>query len=106
MEKNNFWVNDKIGSDAEVDFVIQHEGLLIPIEVKSGKIGRLKSLLQFMDYSKMPIAVRLYRGPFLLHKAVTPHGHEFVLINLPYFLAAYVKEYVGQYLNGELELTV
>lgn len=100
LEKNHYWVSENVGSDAEVDFVIQYENLLIPIEVKSGKVGKLKSLLQFMEYSKQPIAVRLYRGAINVHKVLTPEGHEFTLINLPYFLAAYIKVYVDKVLNN------
>ena len=32
-----FWARDKKNSQAEVDFVIQHKGYIIPIEVKAGK---------------------------------------------------------------------
>jgi predicted AAA+ superfamily ATPase len=33
IEQINYWTNDK--STAEVDFIIQHQGEVIPIEVKS-----------------------------------------------------------------------
>ena len=104
LSKLTFWVNDKKGSEAEVDFVMQYKGLLIPIEVKSGKIGKLKSLLQFMDFSKQSIAVRLYKGNLLVHKAQTPNGHQFTLINLPYFLAAYIEIYVDKVLTRKIKL--
>jgi uncharacterized protein len=95
--QNQFWVNPKIGSDAEIDFALQINGALIPIEVKSGKIGKLKSLLQFMDGVTHKMAVRIYRGPFLVHTATTPNGKAFVLINLPYFLAGNIAHYVLKY---------
>jgi predicted AAA+ superfamily ATPase len=40
----NYWARDKANSSAEVDFVIQDNGQIIPIEVKSGAKGTLKSL--------------------------------------------------------------
>jgi uncharacterized protein len=98
LEQHSFWINDTIGSDAEVDFGMRHGKHIIPIEVKSGKIGKLKSLLQFMDRCSHTTAVRLYRGPVLIHKAVTPNGKEFTLINLPYFLGAYIHHYVAKVL--------
>jgi uncharacterized protein len=94
---NQFWVNPKIGSDAELDFALQIKGELIPIEVKSGKVGKLKSLLQFMDGVAHKMAVRIYRGPLLVHQATTPNGKAFTLINLPYFLAGEVEFYVLKY---------
>lgn len=39
-----YWSRDERGSSAETDFLIEKEGEIIPIEVKSGKSGRLKSL--------------------------------------------------------------
>ncbi|MFM2385387.1 MAG: hypothetical protein RL660_144 [Bacteroidota bacterium] len=97
LQQHNFWINSTVGSDAEVDFILQIQGLVIPVEVKSGKIGKLKSLLQFMDLAPHRTAVRLYRGPILVHEAITPKGKAITLINLPYFLAAYIPLYVQKY---------
>ena len=49
FQKPTFWVKEKRQSSAEVDYVYQFNGLLFPIEVKSGKTGRLRSLMQFVD---------------------------------------------------------
>ena len=46
--KRYFWVNGT-GSETEVDFVIQFDGKVIPIEVKTGYNSRLRSLHQFME---------------------------------------------------------
>lgn len=42
-----FWARDGIGI-AEVDYVIISHGKIYPLEVKSGAIGKLKSLQQFL----------------------------------------------------------
>ena len=42
-----FWVRDKKGSVAEVDFVWQHNAKLLPIKVKSGTNAHLRSLHSF-----------------------------------------------------------
>ncbi|MGD9152717.1 MAG: ATP-binding protein [Gammaproteobacteria bacterium] len=58
-----FWDRDKKGSQAEVDYVISLNSNIIPIEVKSGKIGRLKSLKQFMQEKSVPIGVQISPQP-------------------------------------------
>lgn len=40
----HYWARTKANSSAEVDFVIEKEGKIIPVEVKSGKSGKLRSL--------------------------------------------------------------
>jgi penicillin-binding protein-related factor A (putative recombinase) len=81
-----FWVRTKKDSNAEVDYVIQYKGKLIPVEVKSGAIGKLRSLHQFIDQSPIDIAVRVYQGEYLVQKAKTIAGKEFTLLNLPFYL--------------------
>ena len=44
-KKRCFWVRGKSQSQAEVDFLVQHQGYVVPIEVKS---GRLRSLLHII----------------------------------------------------------
>lgn len=43
-----FWTRDKRGSQAEVDYVINLNSHIVPIEVKAGAKGKLKSLKQFL----------------------------------------------------------
>ena len=47
-----YWQREKPGAEAEVDYLIQHEDQIIPIEVKAGRSGTLKSLHQFMKEKK------------------------------------------------------
>ena len=42
-----FWETEKNGS-AEVDYVTNYDGKVVPIEVKARKTGSLASLKQFM----------------------------------------------------------
>jgi predicted AAA+ superfamily ATPase len=39
-----YWLREKRGSSAETDYLIEKDGKIVPIEVKSGKSGKLKSL--------------------------------------------------------------
>ena len=90
----HFWVRDKKQSDAEVDFLYQFDGQMIPVEVKSGRSGKLRSLLQFLDMSNISVAVRFYAGDFQVEEHKTLTGKPFKLINIPYFLAGKLKEYL------------
>ena len=44
-----YWSRDARGSNAEVDFLLEKGSEIIPIEVKSGKSGRLRSLCMLLD---------------------------------------------------------
>ena len=94
----HFWVRDKKQSGAEVDFLYNYDGQMIPVEVKSGKSGKLRSLLQFLDMSGIPVAVRLYAGPFQVEAHKTFAGKPFTLINIPYFLTGKLEAYLQEYL--------
>lgn len=94
----HFWARDKPQSNAEVDFVLPVEGRLIPVEVKSGASGRLRSLHAFVDAASHSDAVRLYGGGFRIEKAKTVSGKEFTLLNIPLFHAARTAEYVERLL--------
>ena len=90
----NFWVREKKASDAEVDFILPFEGKLVPVEVKSGKEGKLRSLHQYMEEAPHTLAVRLYAGGLSISSAKTPSGKIYRLLNLPYFLASQVEGYL------------
>jgi predicted AAA+ superfamily ATPase len=91
----NFWVREKTTSMAEVDYVYPFESQLIPIEVKSGKEGTLKSLHLFMDQTSHDMAIRFYAGPFYLTEDTTPAGKSYLLLSLPYFLASQTTQYIA-----------
>lgn len=90
----SFWVREKSQSQAEVDFIIQYMEKIIPIEVKAGPTGRLRSLHQFLDRCPHDIAIRLYTGSLELQQTKTLGGKNFTLLNLPCFLAAMIPQYL------------
>lgn len=67
---------------------------MIPVEVKSGTSGKLRSLLQFLEMSDISVAVRFYAGHFQVEEHKTLDGKPFKLINIPYFLAGKLNEYL------------
>ncbi|MGC4128624.1 MAG: AAA family ATPase [Bergeyella sp.] len=98
-KKTNFWVRDKTQSSAEVDLVIAHGKFLIPVEIKSGKTGSLKSLHQFVNQAPHQFAVRMYGGKFNIEETVTPEGKPYLLMNLPYYLGTYLKQYINYFIT-------
>lgn len=59
-----YWHRDKNGERAEVDFVIQHGNAPLPIEVKSGKKGSMRSLRILMEEKRLNLAVRVSEENF------------------------------------------
>lgn len=54
-----YWQREKRSSNAEIDYLIQHKNKVIPIEVKSGKGTKLKSLQIFLQSHKnSPYGIR------------------------------------------------
>jgi len=93
-----FWVREKEGTTSELDFLFLVEGNAIPVEVKSGKTGKLRSLHQYMDRSAAKLAFRLYAGKFREDQIHTLKDNPFTLISLPYYLAGKLKKYADHWL--------
>lgn len=93
LAKNCFWVKEKKQSSAEVDYVLQIKNYLIPVEVKLGKTGRLRSLMEFIDLAPHNYAIRIYSGKLRFEKAISLRGKEFYLLNLPFYLTGKIYEY-------------
>ncbi len=90
-----FWVREKAQSNAEIDYVIPHGRQLIPIEVKAGKSGTLRSLHSFIDQSdENRFAIRLYSGKIAREKARSREGKDFDLLHLPYYLSGQLRRYI------------
>lgn len=96
LSKPLFWVSEKKDSSSELDYLAAIGQETIPIEVKSGPTGHLKSLHNFMDLHKGTVAVRLYSGEYRTDIAKTPKGKEYTLISLPYYLAAKIGDYLTE----------
>lgn len=94
LQKPLFWVNEKKDSVAELDFLGLINGEIVPIEVKSGATGRLRSLHSFMDLYKGEVAVRLYAGEISRNSVETLKGKHYTLVNLPYYLTGKIGEYL------------
>jgi hypothetical protein len=93
--RRSFWVRNKAGASAEVDFVWNHEARLIPIEVKSGHNAHLRSLHSFVDQSEnCTLAVRVWNEPLSQNKVKTVSGREFTLLNIPFYMVGLLPSLV------------
>ena len=75
---------------AEIDYVIQHRNGVIPIEVKTGSTGSLKSLHLFMGLKRFPVAVRV-NSDFPSKNDINVKDHQgnsikYTLLSLPFYL--------------------
>ncbi len=95
-----FWIRDKMQSSAEVDIVINYQDKVIPVEIKSGSTGTLRSLHQFIDRCNHHYAIRMYAGEFNVIKSRTPGGKPYTLMNLPYFLGTRLPEYIEYFVEN------
>jgi hypothetical protein len=96
-----FWIRNKNQSTAEIDFVIHYQDMIVPVIVKSGEPGRLRSLHQYIDEAPHPYAVRLSAEKLSIRQAQTIKGKKYYLLNLPYFLASKITIH----LQGFIRLT-
>ncbi len=81
-----YWLREGKKGNAEIDFVIQKGMEIIPLEVKSGKSGKMKSLVHFLHYKKLNKAIKLSLKSDgkknVEHKLETEDGNKNVKFNL------------------------
>ena len=54
-----YWVREERNSNAEIDFIFQHDNSIFPIEVKAGKTGALKSMHVYLFEKKLKTGIRI-----------------------------------------------
>jgi len=100
LDKLLFWTREEKHSQAEIDFIRIFEDLIIPIEVKSGATGRLRSLHQFIEMANHNFAIRVYSGTLKAEKASTLKGKDFYLLSLPFYLVHQIDDYIRIFTNN------
>ena len=65
-----FWSREKPQSNAEIDYVIQRNGKIIPIEVKSGSTGKMQSMYVFLNEKKLKYGIRVSLENFALYDKI------------------------------------
>jgi predicted AAA+ superfamily ATPase len=96
-----YWLSTEKHASAELDFVIQHGSKVVPVEVKAGSTGTLKSLHRFMHLKKLSLALRISSAmPMVSTVRVndtqgTPISYE--LRSLPFYLISQVHRLLGPF---------
>ena len=90
-----YWIREKKTSNAEVDYLFSMGSRIVPVEVKSGKSGTLKSLQVFLREKKCDMGLRFNTEPPSVTHATTslpdgPNKH-FRLLSLPLYLVGQTK---------------
>jgi predicted AAA+ superfamily ATPase len=90
-----YWLREEKGSSAEVDYIIQAGPQVVPVEVKAGSTGTLRSLHLFMGLKKLPDAVRVnsdYPSKMEVQaKDAFDNNVQYNLISIPFYLVGQVK---------------
>jgi predicted AAA+ superfamily ATPase len=88
------------GRLGEIDYVIQYGNRIVPVEVKSGAIGKMKSLHQFMAEKKLNLAIRcnIKRPAVETIDVKTTLGHraQYRLLSIPLYLTERIPDLMGQ----------
>jgi predicted AAA+ superfamily ATPase len=71
-----YWGRQAKSSTAEVDYLIEKDARVIPVEIKSGPTGRMKSMHMFIDKYHCEKAIRISQAPF---------KKELPIISLPFY---------------------
>jgi len=82
-----FWVREAKSSSSEVDYVMNIDSRIVPIEVKAGATGRLRSLHRFLDEKGIDFGVRVSQAPLSLEKNI---------LSVPFYLIEELPRLVRQ----------
>jgi predicted AAA+ superfamily ATPase len=93
-----YWQREEQGTSAEIDYVLEHNGEIIPIEVKSGSTGSLKSLHYYMHHKQRKVAVRINDDlPSITEvnvKLPTQESVSYTLISIPFYLTGQMFKFL------------
>jgi len=93
-----FWIREK--GAAETDFLYPFKEMIIPVEVKSGKTGKLKSLNLFMEKGHHPYAIRIYSGKIRVDQVQLQSGKKYHLFSIPYYLLSRLDDVIEWFVSG------
>ncbi len=100
----HYWLREAKGRNAELDFVLKVAGKIVPVEVKAGMSGSLKSLQQFVVEKNISLACRLdlnMPSRQQVEHALTRGGEKgrqalFQLLSLPLYFAEFMPQVLGR----------
>ena len=100
-----YWVREKKNSSAEVDYVISEGTLIVPIEVKAGKSGTLKSLHLFLREKHSSLGVRFNSDIPSVFESQTAladgRNIPYSLLSLPLYMVGQARRLIRQSTSGQ-----
>lgn len=82
-----YWAREEKNSNAEVDFLVEKGGEIMPLEVKSGKKGTLRSLLLFLKTYKLKQGIKVSQALY---------DNDSTLLSIPFYgIEGYMKEKIN-----------
>ena len=104
--KLTYWLRESKSANAEVDYVIAKGNHIIPVEVKAGKSGALKSIQQFVLHKHSDLAVRFDLNPpaiqHVSHAVRTRNGSQplsYTLLSLPLYMVEELPRILDELLH-------
>jgi uncharacterized protein len=98
------WMRQKSNSSAEVDYLLPVAGQVVPVEVKAGKSGTLKSLHLFLQEKDRNFGLRFNADvPSLLKSRTSVRGGDnrrFDLLSLPLYMVGQARRLCREALVG------
>ena len=80
-----FWCREKKSSMAEVDFITTVGAQIIPIEVKAGSTGQLKSLHLLMKEKNLKLGIRVSQHPL---------SYDGKILSIPFYMIGEIPRLV------------
>lgn len=100
VPKLHFWQREKKGSAAEVDYLLSQGPRIVPVEVKAGRTGTLKSLHVFVREKGWDVALRFNSDqPSVAELSTGSNGGRdvpFRLISLPLYLVGQARRLLAE----------
>ena len=81
-----YWSRDVVGSQAEVDYLVTQDGHIIPVEVKSGTTGKLKSMHILMQEKQLPLGLRISESPLALYGQI---------LSIPFYMISEIPRLIS-----------
>lgn len=101
-----YWNREKRGSEAEIDYLYAHKSKIIPIEIKAGKTGSLKSLQVFASEKGISTAVRFNTDIPSRHTLTSTiaikKSKPFELLSLPLYMIGELKRLLSSIDKNEV----
>ena len=93
-----YWAREARNANAEVDFVISRHQDILPVEVKAGRTGTLRSTFQFLREKGRKRAVRFHTGSFALDEVKLPGGDATTvqLLSVPLYAVGQLDRLLGE----------